>query len=77
MPANLPEYLKTNDEFIFQEARRLVIAEWQNVIYGEFLPIVLGPDLMSKFFLSSSLDTGYFPQFNPSIIHAFSTAAFR
>lgn len=29
-----------SDENIFQEAKRIVIAEYQNVIYSEWLPVI-------------------------------------
>ena len=29
-------------EQLFQHARRLVIAEMQNILYGEYLPLILG-----------------------------------
>ena len=41
-----------SDETIFQEARRWVVAEWQNIVYSEFLPIVLGSQLMNEYGLT-------------------------
>ena len=31
-----------NEEGLFQNARRLLIAEYQNIVYGEYVPIILG-----------------------------------
>ena len=33
---------KMSGEDLFQHARRLVIAEMQNIVFSEFLPITLG-----------------------------------
>jgi peroxidase len=71
-----------NDEQLFQEARRVVIAEWQHILYNELLPMFLGPRYMRDFNLfPSSRDiysnNEYDPSIDPSITNEFATAAFR
>ncbi len=41
-----------------QEARRIVVAQWQHVIYNEWLPIILGRQIMERFGLYP-LTSGY------------------
>ncbi|XP_037094229.1 peroxidase-like [Pollicipes pollicipes] len=68
-----------DDERLFQEARRIVNGEYQNVVYNEYLPTVLG----FKYTRDHGLDPafghsfGYTGQVDPSVTSEFSTAAFR
>lgn len=59
-----------NDEQIFQQARRIVVAELQVITYREFLPALLGPMALRSY-------RGYNPHVNPGIATEFSTAAYR
>ncbi|XP_063243494.1 peroxidase-like [Bacillus rossius redtenbacheri] len=69
-----------DDETIYQEARRITIAEIQHITYNEFLPILLGKEVMDKFGLllqKQGYWDGYDPNVNPNVIDAFAAAAFR
>ncbi|OAD55747.1 Chorion peroxidase [Eufriesea mexicana] len=69
-----------SDEKLFQESRRIVGAIVQHITYREFLPIVLGQDVMKIFdleLLKKGYYEGYDPTVNPTIANAFSTAAYR
>ena len=65
-----------SDEDLYQQARRINIAQFQNIVYNEYLPLVLGPSSVhgSKLDLD---DTEYDPTADPSVINSFSTAAYR
>lgn len=58
------------DEQLFQEARKLNIAEYQNIIYSAYLPDLIGKGAVKPY-------AGYNPTVNPSIATEFSTVAFR
>jgi len=61
-----------SDEDIFQEARRIVIAEIQAITYKEYLPALLGSAAPSV-----PMGNAYDPTIDPSITNEFATAAFR
>jgi hypothetical protein len=58
------------DEELYQEARKLNIAEEQIITYTEYLPDVLGPNALPAY-------AGYNPHVNAGIATEFSTVAFR
>jgi len=65
------------DELVFQETRRLVIAMVQHITYNEFLPEILGEATMNSKDIHKTPPCNYNEETDPTIISAFSTAAFR
>ncbi|CAG7833416.1 unnamed protein product [Allacma fusca] len=71
------------DNAIYMEARRIVGGEMQAIVYGEYLPAILGSNVMNspQFNLrlptSGSSCTTYNTGLDPSILNDFSTAAYR
>lgn len=69
-----------DDEVIYQETRRIVIAEYQHIIYNEWLPIIIGRDYLLTFGIHPLYDgtyNGYDSGVDSSVSNAFTTAAFR
>jgi peroxidase len=70
-----------NDELLFEETRRIVIAILQHVVYGEYLPAIIGWNTATLFDIvpldRDEYFTGYDETINPSIANEFSSAAFR
>lgn len=69
-----------DDETIFQEARRINIAEHQFISYYEWLPIFIGLEnsLRNKILYNTKgFVNDYQPQVNPTVLNEHATAAFR
>lgn len=58
------------DEELFQAAKLIVEAEYQNVVFNEYLPLLLGEENIPDY-------TGYNSSVDPSVSIEFSTSAYR
>lgn len=66
--------------YFTQEARRILNAEYQHIIYNEFLPVLLGQNFMNSFGLwplNVGASGDYRDDFDPRITNEFAAAAFR
>ncbi|KAA0203707.1 Peroxidase-like [Hyalella azteca] len=69
-----------DDETLYQEARRINVAQMQHIIYNEWLPIILGKDCMVNNLMLPRPDgfsRDYDPNVNAAIRNEFAAAAFR
>ena len=63
----------TEDEEIYQLTRRIVVAEWQNIVYGQYMT-----ELLDNQDLKPSVSgTRYDSSVDPAMTNEFATAAFR
>ena len=58
---------KADDEEAYNIARKLVGAEMQNIVYNEFLPVVLGNHTIEKYKLNLPDDIEGDTEYNPSV----------
>ena len=69
------------DEELYQRSRIILIAELQNIVYEEFLPAVIGTQLMTSLDLQLPADpsenSNYDNSVNPGIFNEFATVAYR
>ncbi|CRK86945.1 CLUMA_CG000762, isoform A [Clunio marinus] len=69
-----------SDDTIFEETRKIVVAEIQHITYNEWLPLVIGKETARTFSLLSSFEgysNDYDEEINPSMTNEFTGAAFR
>ncbi|GLH02037.1 Peroxidase [Gryllus bimaculatus] len=69
-----------DDETLYQEARRILIGQYQHIIYNEFLPVIVGAEFMAKHFLkpsASGLVDFYDEDLNPATLSSFTSSTFR
>ncbi len=64
------EHPHWDDEELFQVARKINIAQFQSIVYNEWIPDVLGRHALAPY-------KGYNPNVNATIATEFSTVAFR
>ena len=67
------------DDIAFLQARAIVEAVMQNILFSEWLPIILGPRVRRRFDLDvrRGSRTRHEPWRDPRIFNSFATAAFR
>ncbi|XP_068081947.1 peroxidase-like [Anabrus simplex] len=69
-----------NDNRLYEEARRLLIAQYQHITYTNYLPSLIGDHFMDLYQLRPNpydYNYHYDATLNPSTINSFNTAAFR
>lgn len=60
--------------------RRIMIGEYNAIIYGEFVPLLVGNDLASKHFLlpgSEGAGAKFIPEVTPGILTSHAFASYR
>ncbi|CAN8025603.1 unnamed protein product [Ixodes persulcatus] len=68
-----------SDETLFQTSKRIVESQFAHIVYKEWLPIVLGPGLMSQYQLTPKTSgfTTYDKTVDATMLNEFAAAAFR
>ena len=64
------EHLDWSENELFEAAKIIVEAEYQNVVFKEYLPLLVGAENIPAY-------GGYDASIDPSIAHEFATAAYR
>ena len=60
-----------------QESRRIFIAQYQRIVFGDYLPTILSDETRTKHDLQLSPESTYSNNVDPTIKNEFGTAAYR
>ncbi|XP_059474722.1 peroxidase-like [Neocloeon triangulifer] len=71
-----------DDERLFHETRRILVAVYQHIVYDEYLPIALGEDFVAAHNIVNGKEgynakSGYDAYVSPNVLNEHATAAFR
>lgn len=66
-----------SDETLYQEARRIVVAEIQHITYNEWLPIILGRNYARDLGLLMDHNQNYNSDEDPAVANEVATAALQ
>ncbi|XP_046660395.1 peroxidase-like isoform X2 [Homalodisca vitripennis] len=72
-----------DDQILYEEARRILVAVVQRITYNDYLPIILGKEFIKQLGVEDGQGdekmsfNDYDPFLNPSTVNAFTTAAYR
>uniref|UniRef100_T1J5V9 Peroxidase n=1 Tax=Strigamia maritima TaxID=126957 RepID=T1J5V9_STRMM len=69
-----------DDERLYQETRKIIIAQFQHVSYKEYLPLVIGQRAVKKYRVTLERHgyyEGYDPHINSAVFNVFATTAYR
>ena len=64
-------------EEVYQKARKIVGAEWQHIVYNEYLPLITGKAFYDSKNLGPTAPYKYDLGVNAAIVNVFAAAAFR
>lgn len=57
-----------SDDKLFNEARRILSAVYQHIVYTEYLPALIGQNFVNAFELDSKENGKYYNGYNPNVI---------
>ena len=66
-----------NKSFSVQESRRMFIAQYQTIVFKEFLPTLLSNETRTRHDVQLSMESTYSPNLDPTTKNEFGTAAYR